>query len=426
MRNLLNELTAEKNDLYHFEKANRNKSLKDKSSCFNAMLNRLEVNREFTYRRMIVSATGRTVSVFDNALKKEREMLMFASNNYLGFANHPYIKEKIDAVIQKFGIGIGGPPLLNGYTLLMNELEDRLSSLKKKEDTLIFPSGYMANLGLASAISNTQNNFVLDKYSHASLYDGIKLNNANFKTFRHNDIGSLEKVLVELDQKKYKETFVCVEGVYSMDGDLAKLPKIAEVCKKLGVLLILDDAHGTGVLGDKGGGTAEHFQLEKDVDISMGTFSKAFALTGGFLSADKDIIEYFRYYSRPYVFSAALPPVTIVSVLAGLDLLEHEPWRRKKVLENTKYAVSKLRGFELTAEPEAAIISVKVPTWINIRNANMQLDKMGIFINSIEFPAVSQNDQRFRISISAEHNQQDIDKLVDCLEEVWHDSAKNS
>lgn len=426
MRNLLKESLEEKNDLFHFERVNRNKSLKDKSFNFNVMLKTLEANKQFTYRRMIVSATGRTVTIFDKELKKEREMLMFASNNYLGFANHPYIKEKIVTVLQKFGTGIGGPPLLNGYTLLMNELEKRLSSLKKKEDTIIFPSGYMANLGLVSAISTTQNNFVLDRSSHASLYDGIKLNNANFNTFKHNNLESLEDVLVKLESKNFKETFVCVEGVYSMDGDLAKLPEIAQKCKKHGAALILDDAHGTGILGNNGGGTAEHFQLGEDVDISMGTFSKVFALTGGFLSADKDLIDFIRYFSRPYVFSAALPPVTIASVLAGLDLIESEPWRRKKVLENTKYAVRKLENFELTAKPEAAIISVRVPTWINIRNANVQLDKMGVFLNSIEFPAVSQNDQRFRISISAEHTQQDIDKLVTCLEEVWHNSAKNS
>ncbi|TWO33266.1 pyridoxal phosphate-dependent aminotransferase family protein [Seonamhaeicola sediminis] len=426
MRNLLKQTPEEKNDLYHFEKANRNNSLKDKSFNFNVMLNSLEANKQFTYRRIIVSATGRTVLVFDKELNKERKMLMFASNNYLGFANHPYIQEKIGIVLKKYGTGVGGPPLLNGYTSLMKELEERLSTLKKKEGTLIFPSGYMANLGLVSAISTKQNNFVLDKYSHASLYDGIKLNNANLITFKHNNLESLQDVLIKLESKNYKETFVCVEGVYSMDGDLAELPQIVNKCKKYGAALILDDAHGTGILGENGGGTAEYFKLEKEIDISMGTFSKVFALTGGFLSANRDLIDYIRYYSRPYVFSAALPPITIASVLAGLDLIENEPWRRKKVLENTRYTIEKLQKFELTAEPKAAIISVRVPEWINIRKANVQLDKMGVFLNAIEFPAVSQNDQRFRISISAEHTLQDIDKLVSCLEKVWQDSVKTS
>ena len=426
MKNLLKQTLEDRNDLYHFAKANRNKSLQEKSSNFNTMLRTLEAKKQFTYRRMIVSTTGRTVSVFDKDLNKQREMLMFASNNYLGFANHPYIKEKIVTVLNKYGIGVGGPPLLNGYTLLMKELEHRLSSLKKKEDAIIFPSGYMANLGLVSAISSSQNNFVLDKFSHASLYDGIKLNNANHNTFNHNDSESLEKVLLKLEPRNYSETFVCVEGVYSMDGDLAKLPEIVDKCKKHKATLILDDAHGTGVLGENGGGTAEYFQLQKEIDISMGTFSKVFALTGGFLSADKDLIEYIRYFSRPYVFSAALPPITLAAVLAGLDLIQSEPWRRQKVLENTRYALNKLSNFEFTANPEAAIISVKVPNWINIRIANVQLDKMGIFINSIEFPAVPKDDQRFRISISAEHTFQDIDKLVSCLEEVWKNSLNNS
>ena len=363
----------------------------------------------------------RSVRVFDNKKQENREMLMFASNNYLGFAAHPYIKERVASAIKKFGVGLGGPPLLNGYTILMHELEERISSLKGKEDTLIFSSGYNANLGLMSAISSKKNVFLVDNLSHASLFDGLRLNKSNYKTFKHNDIEDIHQNIRELNHNNFDESFICVEGVYSMDGDLSNLPEISKLAKKYNAFTVLDDAHGTGVLGENGGGTAEFFNLENEIDISMGTFSKAFALTGGFLSGDKEIIEYIRYFSRPYVFSAAMPPVLIVALLAGLDLVEKEPWRRKKVLENAKYAMRKLSGFKLTATPQAAIISIHVPNWIDIRKANAKLDRMGIFINAIEYPAVELNDQRFRISITAEHTKEDIDKLVESLKEVWND-----
>lgn len=418
MKTIIKQDPANEKDIFQFANSYRSKTLLEKSIGFSDMLRRLEENNQLTYRRMILSSTGRTVLIFDKKLQKERELLMFASNNYLGFATHPYIKEKVITAINKYGIGVGGPPLLNGYTILMNELEERISKLKKKEDTIIFSSGYSANVGLVSALSSNRNIFVLDKLSHASMYDGLKMNKATYKTFKHNDIVHLEKILSKLNRNNFDEVFVCIEGVYSMDGDLAPLPQILDLCRKYGAISVLDDAHGTGVLGDHGGGTAEFLKVEDKVDISMGTFSKAFALTGGFLSGDKALIDYIRYFSKPYVFSAALPPITLATLIAGLDLIEKEPWLRKRVLDNTRYAASKLDKFEFTAQPQAAIISIRVPKWINIRTANAKLDSMGIFLNAIEYPAVPINDQRFRISITAEHTEEDIDHLVTCLEEV--------
>lgn len=407
------------NDLQKFSKLFICSSLKDRIKGINTILQELKVLKQLTYRRVIQSPTGRTVLIQDGSKIKGREMLMFASNNYLGFANHPYIIEKVTSVMKKYGVGLGGPPLLNGYTILMQKLEERISSLKKKEDTLIFSSGYGANLGLVSSLSTSKNHFVADKYSHASFYDGLKINNSNHHTYKHNDTVHLNRILTNLKIEKNEEIFVCTEGVFSMDGDLAPIPEIINISKKHGAITVIDDAHGTGLLGENGGGTPEHFNLDKEVDIVMGTFSKAFSQTGGFISADKSLINYIRYFAHPYVFSAALSPIVLSAVLAGLDLIEKEPWRRTRVLENTKYAASKLNNFKLSEIPEAAIISILVPEWMNIRMANAELDKMGVFLNAIEYPAVPVNKQRFRISLTAEHTKKDIDYLVACLELVW-------
>jgi len=407
------------NDLLKFSKLFKCSSLKDRIKGINIILKELEVSNQLTYRRVIQSPTGRKVLIEGAYKNEQREMLMFASNNYLGFANHPYILEMITRGMKKYGAGLGGPPLLNGYTMLMKELEARISNLKKKEDTLIFSSGYAANLGLVSSFSTKKNHFVIDKYSHASLYDGLKMNHSEYDVFKHNDMAHLDAILTKRAPEKHEELFICAEGVYSMDGDLAPIPEIVALSEKHNAITIIDDAHGTGLLGEHGGGTPEHFNMEKEVSIIIGTFSKAFAQTGGFVSADKSLINYIRYFARPYVFSAALTPTALIAMLAGLDLIEKEPWRRTNVIEITKYANSKLSNFKLCASPEAAIISVLVPEWMNIRVANSALDKMGIFLNAIEFPAVPINKQRFRISLTADHTKKDIDYLVECLELVW-------
>jgi glycine C-acetyltransferase len=204
-----------------------------------------------------------------------------------------------------------------------------------------------------------------------------------------------------------------------MDGNLAKLDEIALLCRNIGAILIVDDAHGTGVLGDKGSGTASHFNCTEAVDITMGTFSKVFATCGGFLIASKDIINYLRFHARTYIFSASIPPPVTAAVLAGLDIMEQEPWLRIQLLDNVRYAINKLKDFEFCAKPEAAIIALKLPPLMDIRKASLLFDQRNIFINPIEYPAVPVNSQRFRISLMASHTKQDIDQLAEVVEEVW-------
>lgn len=406
-------------DLHSIWKKGDRQPLLQRTQEFSHLLAHLKQNREHTYARIVTTPAGREVGVWDAYTGKQRKMLMFASNNYLGLANHPYIKEKVNRAIKDYGVGVGGPPLLNGYTKLMRELEERLAAFKHQEDAMIFSTGFQANLGLIGGLVKENDRIVFDRLSHASFYDALRLSHGKAVEFEHNDLEDLEHQLKQLP-KDTVNRFVGVEGVYSMDGDLAPLDQIIPICRKYDAYLLLDDAHGTGVLGAAtGSGTAEHFGLEDQIDVSMGTFSKVFSVTGGFLAASKELIDYLRYFARTYMFSASLTPMTLAAVLAGLDMIEREPERRSRLLEITEYAKERLRTFGFSAEPEAGIIALKVPPSINIRKAAYQIHERGIFLNAIEFPAVSIDQQRFRISMMSEHTKEDVDRLAGCLEEVW-------
>ncbi len=404
----------------------RKMNLKNKTEFFDSFTNSLLANKQMLHLRCITSPADRVVKIADVYTGEVKSMLMFGSNNYLGLANHPYIKEHVKKTIEKYGAGIGGPPLLNGYTLLHRELEERLAHLKGSEDVLLFSSGYGANVGLVSALMGNGDLVVYDSYSHASFHDGIKMSGVQAVNFPHNEIEMLEQTLERTESLKYKDRFAAVEGVYSMDGDVAPLDRIVPVCKKNNTLLIVDDAHGTGVMGAKGSGTAEHFGVEKEIDISMGTFSKTFAVSGGFVAASKSIINYLRFFARSYMFSASLPPTVIASVLAALDVMEKEPWLYQNLQENIKYTASCLNQLGFPANSLTPIFPLRVPVNMNIRKAACEFHQKGIFLNSIEYPAVPNSQQRFRISIMATHTKDDIDKLMDAISETWRNNELNS
>ncbi len=418
-----NEYTGGENfDLRDILISGRKMNLQDKTRFFDSFLENLVTNRQMLNLRCISSPADRTVTVVDEFTGSIKTMLMFGSNNYLGLANHPYVKELVSRIIQKYGAGIGGPPLLNGYTVLHRELEERLAALKGTEDVLIFSSGYGANVGLVSALMNNEDLVAYDSYSHASFHDGIKLSGVQAVHFSHNDVELLSQTLEQTETMKYKDRYVGVEGVYSMDGDVAPLDLIVPVCRNNNALLIVDDAHGTGVMGQKGSGTAEHFGLEGKIDITMGTFSKTFAVTGGFVAASKSIINYLRFFARSYMFSASLPPTVTATVLASLDVMEREPELHQRLQENINYTASCLRRLGFPANTVTPIFPLRVPSEMNIRDASFEFHHRGIFINSIEYPAVPKSQQRFRISIMATHTKQDIDRLMEVIQEIWKNS----
>ncbi len=402
----------------------RKMNLKNKIEFFDSFLDNLNSRKQMLNLRCISSPADRIVTVADTFTGNIKSMLMFGSNNYLGLANHPYVKEFVSRILLKYGAGIGGPPLLNGYTALHRELEERLAQLKNAEDVLIFSSGYAANVGLVTALMNSDDLVVYDSYSHASFNDGIKMAGVQAVHFSHNDVELLEQSLERTGSMNFKDRYVGVEGVYSMDGDVAPLDLIVPVCRKNNAILIVDDAHGTGVMGMNGAGTAEHFGLEDEIDITMGTFSKTFAVTGGFIAASKSIINYLRFFARSYMFSASLPPTVIATVLASLDVMEKEPELLKKLQENIKYTASCLRRLGLPADTLTPIFPLMVPADMNVRDASFEFHRRGIFINSIEYPAVPKSQQRFRMSITASHTKQDIDKVMEVIADIWKNNKR--
>ncbi|MCW8850195.1 MAG: aminotransferase class I/II-fold pyridoxal phosphate-dependent enzyme [Melioribacteraceae bacterium] len=397
----------------------RTKCLNDRTKYFEKFIHGLVKRKEMQHLRIISSAADRKVIVKDLYSGELKEMLMFGSNNYLGLSNNPYVVERTGQTLRKYGAGIGGPPLLNGYTILHQALEERLANMKKSEGALIFSSGYGANVGLLSSLINRGDIVIHDAYSHASFTDGIKMASANSLKFPHNDLQRLKELLSGTSGMNSGDVFVGVEGVYSMDGDTAPLDKIVPLCKSKNSILIVDDAHGTGIMGPTGKGTAEHYGVEENVDITMGTFSKVFSVTGGFVTASKSIINYLRFFARSYMFSASLSPVTIATVLAGLDVIEKEKGLLESFKNNVNYIRSGLQkqGFNIVST--TGVFPLMVPEHMNIRIAAYEFHKRGIFLNSIEYPAVPVSQQRFRLSIMASHTKEDIDRLLGVIEEVW-------
>jgi glycine C-acetyltransferase len=390
------------------------KGLQERLALFQEMYLFEAAKEEALYRREIVSMAGREAVVLDPYSGKEKTMLMFGSNNYLGLASHPYIMEKITGGCESCGPGLGGPPLLNGYTSLHRELEQKLAILKGKEEAMLFSSGYMANFGLATALLNRKTMVILDEYSHASFLDGIIMSRSRFKFYAHNDMRDLKRLL-DQTAGNYSDVFVSTEGVFSMDGDMGNLEEIIKLKQEYKFMIILDDAHGLGVLGAHGHGAHEAF-APGDIDIIMGTFSKTLAAAGGFLAADSLLIGYLRFMTRAYMFSASLPPAAINQVLAGLELIDKEGWRVKKLRENAAYLQDVLKQKGITVnKTDSAIVTIIIPAEKNIRKIGKRIHDAGIFLNTVEYPAVSKEFERLRISVMANHSTQDLDKLAEVL-----------
>ncbi len=397
----------------------RGRSLRERVAQFGTFLDDLREQKNMLCMRTISSPTDREVTVIDPFSGVPRQMLMFGSNNYLGLATHPHVRERVDDALRNFGIGVGGPPLLNGTTSLHRELEERLAALKGTEDAMLFSSGYGANVGLTTGLMSSADIVLYDAFSHASFTDGLRMAGAQTFRFGHNDLRHLEQLFEMTAKRRHTDLFVGVEGVYSMDGDVAPLDRLLPLCESHGALLILDDAHGTGVMGASGRGTAEHFGLEGKIPLTMGTFSKAFAVTGGFVAGSSAIISYLRFFARAHMFSAALPPPVIAAVLGGLEVLEREPERLSRLRRNIAMAARGLQDLGFDVEPSSAILPLRVPVNMDIRQASLAFHERGIFVNSIEYPAVPVAQQRFRISLMATHTHDDIRRLLTAVQEVW-------
>lgn len=334
--------------------------------------------------------------------------IMLGSNNYLGLTNHPEVIEAGVNALRKFGSGLTGSRLLNGNILLHDELEEKLATFVRKKSALVFSTGFGVNLGVISAVAKENDLIFSDEFNHASIVDGIRFSGADKIKFRHNDMEELKQSLANSDNTKAK--FIVVDGVFSMEGDIANLPEITALAKKYHARVMVDDAHSLGVLGNNGEGTAEHFGLTKSVDLIMGTFSKSLGSLGGFVAGEEPVIDYLKHHARTMIFTASLPPSNVATVIKALEICQKEPERRQKLFENTSYMKENLKsmGYDV-GHSESPIIPVIIGKEMKTFNVWKDLLAAGVYTNPVIAPAVPKGRALLRTSYMATHTRDQLD-----------------
>ncbi len=346
-----------------------------------------------------------------------KKMIMIGSNNYLGLTSHPKVKEAAIKAVEKFGSGCSGSRFLNGTLELHEELERRLARFIQKEAALVFSTGFQTNLGTISTLVNRKDYVIIDRSDHASIVDACRLSFGEVLKFKHNDMDDLARILSNCDDKGGK--LITIDGVFSMEGEIAPLPDIVKLAQKYNARVMVDDAHSIGVLGDHGRGTAEHFGLEKEVDLVMGTFSKSFASLGGFIAGPERVINYIKHTSRALIFSASPPPAAVAACLAALDIIEAEPERRERLWDITRrmHKEYKSLGFNIGGT-QTPIIPIFIGDDMKTFQVWKMLSDEGIFVNPIISPAVSPGFQLIRTSYTATHTDEQMDRVLEAFEKV--------
>ena len=347
-----------------------------------------------------------------------KKVLMFGSNSYLGLTNHPKVKEAAIEATKKYGTGCAGSRFLNGTLDIHVELEKRLAEFVGKEDAIIYSTGFQVNLGVVSCLTGRGDYIILDELDHASIIEGRRLSFSNALKYKHNDMGSLEKALQSCDADKVK--LIVMDGVFSMEGDIASLPEIVALAKKYNASIMVDEAHGIGVLGKNGRGTCDHFGVVNDVDLIMGTFSKSFASLGGFIAANKTVTEYLRHNSRSYIFSASCTPASIAAASAALDIMLTEPERIAHLWDLTHYALNGFRqiGCEI-GNTQTPIIPLYVRDNEKTFRITKELMDEGVFVNPVVSPAVSPSDTLIRFSLMATHTMDQLNYAIGKVEKCF-------
>ncbi len=345
-----------------------------------------------------------------------RKMIMVGSNNYLGLTNHPKVKEAAIEAVKKYGTGCAGSRFLNGTLDIHVQLEEKLARFMRKEAALVFSTGFQVNLGVISALVGKDDIVVIDKMDHASIIDGCRLSFGEVKKFKHNNPQDLDRVLTE---NNGRGCLVVVDGVFSMEGDIVDLPAVYEITKKHGVRLMVDDAHGIGVLGATGRGTAEHYGLEQEVDLIMGTYSKSLASIGGFIAGSKEVIHYIKHFARSLIFSASPPPASIAAVSAAIDIIENEPERRERLWKNTRKMIEGFKnlGFEI-GPTQTPIVPVIVGEDATAFTFVKMLEAEGVFANVAVSPAVPPGKALIRTSYMATHTDEHLNIVLEAFKKV--------
>lgn len=360
----------------------------------------------YPYFRMIESDQDTEVYI------DGKKVLMFGSNSYLGLTNHPKVKEAAIEATRKYGTGCAGSRFLNGTLDIHVELENKLAKFVGKEEAIIYSTGFQVNLGVVSCLTGREDYIIWDELDHASIIEGRRLSFSNSLKFKHNNMDSLEKVLKGCDPEKIK--LIVVDGIFSMEGDVAPLDKIVELAKKYNANIMVDEAHGFGVLGDHGRGVCNHYGVTDDVDLIMGTFSKSFASLGGFIATDSITANWLRHNSRSYIFSASATPAAIGAANAALDIMLSEPERQNHLWEITNYALDGFRSLGCEIGHTSTPI---IPLYVRNNEKTFQVTRMlldeGVFVNPVVSPAVAPDSTLIRFSLMATHTKEQVDFALD-------------
>lgn len=361
--------------------------------------------------------TGQDTEVVIEGIKT----VMVGSNNYLGLTSDPRVKKAAIEAVEKFGSGCSGSRFLNGTLTLHLELEKKLAEFVRKDAALTFSTGYQTNLGIVTAIVGRSDYILCDSENHASIVDACRLSFAKTLKFDHNNMDELERLLSKIDDTHGK--LIIVDGLFSMEGDIADLPSIVKLARKYGARVMVDDAHSFGVLGEHGRGTAEYFGLEDDIDLIMSTFSKSLASLGGFVAAKQDVIDYIKHNSRPFIFSASIPPANAAAAIAALEIIKAEPERIRRLGEISSYMRKGFKQLGIPIYESNSEFTPIVPVMTFENEPTLVVTKMlreeGVYVNPVVSPAVKPGQCRIRTSYTATHTKQQLDYTLEAFKKVF-------
>ncbi|QEK11795.1 glycine C-acetyltransferase [Crassaminicella thermophila] len=373
-----------------------------------------ELKKEGVYRKLPVLEGPNEAEIILNGKK----VINLSSNNYLGFANHPRLKKAAIDAVQKYGVGAGAVRTIIGNMDIHEEMESLLAKFKREEAVMSFQSGFNCNAGAIQAITEDGDLIISDELNHASIIDGARLSKAKKTVYKHNDMDHLEKVLKE-NKDKYKNILIITDGVFSMDGDIADLPSIVDLAEKYGAMTYVDDAHGSGVLGESGRGTVDHFNLHGRIDFSIGTLSKAIGVIGGYVAGSKIAQDWLNHRGRPILFSTALPPAAVGAIIEAIKMLMETTEYTDRLWENAKYFKEKLGklGFD-TGNSQTPITPVIIGEESKTMDFSRRLFDEGVFVSGIVFPTVPKGTGRVRCMVTAGHTKEQLDRAVAAFEKV--------
>ncbi len=373
-----------------------------------------ELKDQGTYRKLPVLEGPNEAEIILNGKK----VINLSSNNYLGFANHPRLKKAAIAAVEKYGVGAGAVRTIVGNMDIHEKLEEKLAAFKREEAVMVFQSGFNCNAGAIQAITEKGDVIISDELNHASIIDGARLSRADKKVYKHSDMADLERVLSE-SKGIYRNMLIITDGVFSMDGDIAKLPEIVDLAEKYGALTYVDDAHGSGVLGESGRGTVDHFHLHGRVDFCIGTLSKAIGVIGGYVAGSKTAQEWLNHRARPVLFSTALPPAAVGAIIEAIDILMETTEYTDRLWENARTFKEKMSelGYNI-GHSETPITPVIIGDEALTMQFSKKLLENGVFVSGIVFPTVPKGAGRVRCMVTASHTEEQLIKAVEVFEKV--------